>query len=277
MNICLNQLFTRPELYKKTETAFWDDEHISKQMLAAHLDPEYEGASRKLEYINRSVSWIQEAVSPLSHPYLLDIGCGPGIYAEKFTESGYHVTGIDFSKRSVEYAIGSANKRGMDITYLYQNYLTLELGRTFDFCTMIYCDYGALPTQDRQLLMEKVYRHLRQGGKFLLDVFSMAKYSCFEEKQTWEYCSDGGFWREKEYLALNGYYKYPDSVTLDQIIVISDNTTVPYYLWNTYFTHDTLIAEASQAGFQVNGIYADVTGRACCPDSPTIALLLEKP
>ena len=40
-----------PPVYAGSTKAFWDDEHISKGMLAAHLDAEHDGASRKLETI----------------------------------------------------------------------------------------------------------------------------------------------------------------------------------------------------------------------------------
>ena len=54
------QFLDRPDLYQKTEAAFWDDEHISGEMLKAHLAPDFEGASRKLEFIQRSAAWIGE-------------------------------------------------------------------------------------------------------------------------------------------------------------------------------------------------------------------------
>ena len=37
----------KPTLYEKTKVAFWDDPYISKQMLKAHLAPDFEAASRK--------------------------------------------------------------------------------------------------------------------------------------------------------------------------------------------------------------------------------------
>lgn len=89
-------------------------------MLKAHLNPEFEGASRKLTFIEESVAWIKDIVSPMKYPLLLDVGCGPGIYAERFAASGYQVTGIDFSARSIDYARSSALKKGLDITYHYQ-------------------------------------------------------------------------------------------------------------------------------------------------------------
>ena len=109
----IETVLEKPILYKKTEGEFWNDEHISMQMLKAHLNPEFDGASRKHAFIEESVAWITELVSPIDYPLLFDIGCGPGIYAEKFARQGYYVTGIDFSKRSIDYAKKFCIKTGI--------------------------------------------------------------------------------------------------------------------------------------------------------------------
>ncbi len=41
---------------------------------------------------------------------LLDLGCGAGIYSELLYDKGFSVTGIDFSKRSIEYAQNHAKR-----------------------------------------------------------------------------------------------------------------------------------------------------------------------
>ena len=266
----------KPQIYTQTDVSFWNDEYISKQMLKAHLDPDFEGASRKLSFINRSVDWITHTVPPEAYPRLLDLGCGPGLYAERFARQGYQVTGIDYSNRSIEHARKSALSNGLSIEYHYQNYLNMEFEHAFDFAVMIYCDYGALSDADRKNIMQKAFRSLKPGGKFLLDVFSMAQYSLFGEKQTWEHCHQGGFWRDGEYIALQGYYKYEPNVTLEQIAVLSEDTVTPYYLWTTCFSQDTLTREAEEAGFQVCGIFGDAAGAPYDADSPTLAILLEK-
>ncbi len=266
----------KPALYEKTKVAFWDDPYISKQMLQAHLDPDLEAASRKHDFIDSSVAWINALVPPVDYPRLLDIGCGPGLYAERFSKSGFRVTGVDFSKRSIYYAQKEAARQKICVDYIYQDYLKLHLDATFDFCTMIYCDYGALSAEDRETVMQKVYQHLKPGGKFLLDVFSMEKYNHFEEKQTWEHCPNGGFWRENEYLAINGFYTYSSCVSLEHITIITENEITPYYVWTTYFTKETLAAEAKKNGFKVCGIFGDVAGKTYSKESETIAILLEK-
>lgn len=265
-----------PELYKETEAAFWDDDYISEQMLKAHLDPEFNGASRRLDFIEKSVSWIQGLVPPQSAPALLDVGCGPGLYAERFARCGYQVHGVDFSRRSVNYARASAKQAGLEINYTCQNYLKLDLGKQFDLATMIYCDYGVLSRSNREILMKKLYQHLRPGGKLLLDVFSMEQYNNFQEQQTWELCPNGCFWRKTEYLVLNRNRRYPGGVTLEQVLVAADGDFTAYYLWNTCFTRESLIEEAKEFGFKTCEIYGDVAGSQYSRKSPTIAALFEK-
>lgn len=266
----------RPTIYKQNEVNFWNDEHISKHMLTAHLNPDYEGASRKLSFIEQSVKWIKENIPSSEYPQLLDIGCGPGLYTERFCKAGYRVTGLDFSKRSIEYATSSGHQQGLDITYIYQDYLKMNYDNVFDVTTFIYCDYGALSVENRAIILRKIYHSLKSGGKLLLDVFSMVKYNEFEELKTWKVHEDGGFWSAEKYLSLNAQYKYSDNVTLEQTAVITDNRIREYCIWNCYYTPATLIKEVYEAGFKKFDLFSDVTGKPYIEDSSTIAILLEK-
>ncbi len=73
----------------------------------------------------------------------------------------------------------------------------MSYNEEFDLATLIYCDYGALSTENRRLLMEKIYDSLRPGGKLILDVFTINKYNNFEEIKYWEINEEGGFWSNK--------------------------------------------------------------------------------
>lgn len=277
MNHMILNSLEKPAIYTKTNVKFWDDPYISGQMLKAHLDLDFDGASRKLDFIEKSAAWIKQLVPPSDYPSLLDVGCGPGIYAERFAKAGYQVTGIDFSKRSIDYARQSADSNNLDITYYYQNYLEMDLDSCYDFACMIYCDYGALSTEDRHTIMNKLFQHLKPGGKLLLDVYSMKRFHNFKEEQTWAMHHKGGFWRPDEYLELNGSYKYQNNVTLRMTSIVCDNETTLYYLWDTYFTIKTLSQEAQSSGFKVCEIYGDVSGSKFKEDNDTIAILLERP
>jgi len=129
-------------------------------MLEAHLNPQEEAATRRHEFLDRSVQWISKIAPPSRYKSLLDLGCGPGLYAQRFHEAGYSVTGVDFSRRSIAYAIEQAKLLGSAIEYHYQNYLTMNYRNQFDVVTLIYCDYAVLPLADRLLLLKRIYKVL---------------------------------------------------------------------------------------------------------------------
>jgi hypothetical protein len=55
----LFSLLQKPALWQRSSEPFWDDEHISKGMLKAYLNPGWDEASRKHHYIDRSVEWLK--------------------------------------------------------------------------------------------------------------------------------------------------------------------------------------------------------------------------
>lgn len=262
-----------PKVYKESDTEFWNDDHISKYMLNAHLDPDYEGASRKLYFIENSIKWIREILPVNRYKNLLDIGCGPGLYTERFSKAGYKVTGVDYSKRSIEYARNSSEKQKLDINYIYQNYLNMNYMEEFDLATFIYCDYGVLSDKNRNVILEKIYKSLKPGGRLLLDVFSMKKYKEFQEIKTWEINENGGFWSKEKYIELIGNYKFSKDSTLEQIVIVKDEEIRNYYLWSHYFTEEKLIEEAEKIGFKVVDIFSDVAGKSYSKESETLAIL----
>lgn len=275
MGFCDNllSLLEPPALYEFTDEPFWDDEHISAQMLAAHLDPDFEGASRNHAFIDRSVAWIARVAPVVAYPRLLDLGCGPGLYAERLARMGYRVTGVDFSHRSINHARSVAEKQGLAIDYHCENYLTLDLNQQFDVAIMIYCDYGALSATDRRALLDRTRAHLRPGGLLVLDVFSRRAFDAFEEGRMWEDHPHGGFWRPGSYLEVQRRLKYEDVATLEQIVIADRDGATAYHLWNTYFTPEMLSAELAAAGFDTLAFAGDAAGASVSDDSPTLAVI----
>ncbi len=272
----LFDLLQQPPLFQKSATMFWDEEHISRHLLAAHLNPDFEGASRSPKTIDASVEWIAGLAPADKFPRLLDLGCGPGLYAERLYDRGYAVTGVDLSQRSIAYAKKHAEETGRYICYQYLNYLELDYKAAFEAAILIYCDFGALSPEDGAELLRRIHRALTPGGVVILDVFSMRQYEAFTEKREWEYHPDGGFWSPSPYHALQANQVYPPHATLEQTVVVTSEKTVAYYIWNRYFTPETLRLEAEAAGFADVLLFADATGAALHPESRTIALVARK-
>lgn len=93
----------KPALFNKEGGNIWTEEYISKQMLEAHLNPEFDGASRRNSIIEKTVEFLDKKIL-IKNSSILDLGCGPGLYAEKLCRNGHKVTGIDFSENTICYA-----------------------------------------------------------------------------------------------------------------------------------------------------------------------------
>jgi 2-polyprenyl-3-methyl-5-hydroxy-6-metoxy-1,4-benzoquinol methylase len=256
----LNYASNKPEIYESSTSRFWDDEHISKGMLEAHLNPEWDAATRNHDFVTKSVEWIASIANPVQYPNLLDLGCGPGLYTERFYKSGYHVTGIDFSKRSIEYARNSAKNSNMSIDYNYQNYLDIKYQEEFNVITLIYCDFSVMSDQNRARLLNSIYQALKLGGIFILDVFTPIQYKDRTESKVWCY-SEGGFWSNKAHICLDSFYRYDDNRTmLNQTIVITEASVECYNIWDHTFTKEELEGDLQKAGFATVDFYGDVAG-----------------
>lgn len=267
----------KPEAYTEGTAKLWDDEHVSKGMLEAHLNPELEAASRRHDFINQSVEWISQIVPSKDFGKLLDLGCGPGLYTERLYEKGYKVTGIDFSKRSVAYAKKQARLKKMAIPYIYQDYLELDYKDEFDTATLIYCDYGALSDKQRAILLNKVYNLLKKEGKFIFDVFTSKEYENLKESNTWYISEGNSFWRPHKHICLESHFIYEEDLRLNQYVIIDNDKKVDVVrVWLKWFTKETLLDELKKAGFSKFEVYGDVTGAPYHENSRTICVAAEK-
>jgi len=254
----------------------WDDEHVSKGMLESHLNPDEEGATCRHDFVYKSAHWIAEIAPPPQFSKLLDLGCGPGIYAERFAKEGYAVTGVDYSKRSINYALEQTAQNGSGIEYHYQNYLTIDYNEQFDVITIINKDFAVLSIADRTTLLKKAYKALRPGGKFIFDVMTPKMRRI--ESHTWRYNKNGGFFSEKAHLLLEELYQCDDNdkTQLEKTIIITADDVKCFICPNHYFTKESLMSEVQPIGFNLLKFYGDVAGNAYSETGNTICCVLTK-
>ena len=221
----IEHLLKKPNVYEKGNARIWTDDHIANHLLEAHLDPMHEAASRKPNDIEQAIAWINGMNKTNCALNILDLGCGPGLYTSRLHQLGHSVTGVDFNKKSLAYAKEQSN----DITYIYSDYLTLNLNQTFDIIMLIYCDFGVLTPHEQGLLIEVIKKHLKLGGLFIFDGYSEGYYQKLEFKRDWEY-QEQGFWSNLPHLVLSETFNYPEEkVFLDQHIVIEKKSKPKVY------------------------------------------------
>jgi len=274
----LEEINSRPEPFEfYTAEDLWTEEHISKQMLAYHLNPDIDVSSRRAEFIDRSVEWIASHFGVGPGTRLADFGCGPGLYANRLAKLGARVTGIDFSKRSIEHARRGALDQGLTIEYVNRNYLDFETKDRFDLILMIMCDFCVLSLSQRMAMLKKFHSQLLPGGSVLLDVYSMNAFKQRQAATSYGLNLFDGFWSAERYYGFLTTFKYDDAkVVLDKYTIVEAERTRTIYNWLQYFSPESLRSEFEKAGFIQQELYADVAGTPFVETASEFAVVASK-
>ena len=257
-----------------TASELWANEHTSKKMLEYHLNESIDVSSRNINFINKSVEWIICHFNLNNDSELIDFGCGPGLYTTRFARNKIKVTGIDFSKRSIEYAKHIAKNDNLDINYINTNYLEYESSNKFDLVTMIMCDYCALSPEQRKLMLDKFKKILKTDGSILLDVYSLNFYNNREENAIYEFNQLSKFWSADDYYSFQNTFKYDkEKVILDKYTIIEKSRKRVVYNWLQYFSLDALKNEFEENGLNIVEVYSDVAGSEYKNDSLEFAIV----
>jgi len=247
----------RPALFEPGEPHFWDDPHISKSMLEAHLNPTHDAASRRPETIDKEVIHLIASGVLKRDDKLLDLGCGPGLYASRFCMYGLNVSGIDISERSLNYAIAHAASNGLNIDYRCMNFFDVNYNEEFDEVLQTHGELATFSDEKRDELLSIIHRALKPGGLLIFDVTAAAP----KPQEAGWYFADGGFWRPVKHLVLEQSFTYPEAgAHVDQYIVIDEKGVIIYRTWIRHYTLDTLRPPLEKAGFQVVHTWNDLTG-----------------
>lgn len=278
MNIdFIRHLQEKPQPFTPGEPLFWDDPHISTQMLKAHLNPDNDLASRRPETIQKVVDWLIASLELQVGASVLDLGCGPGLYSACLSERDLRVTGVDYSRRSIDYATEFARQNNLDICYRYQDYLTLRDENLYDIALLIYGDFCPLSPYQRHTLLGNIHRALKPGGYFVLDVTTPIHRKRYGSHNGW-YAVETGFWKSGPHLVLEEGFDYPDhSIFLDQAVVIEENGKVSVYRnWFQDFTRETITAELEAGSFAVQSTWNDLLGTSFSEDTEWIGVITRK-
>lgn len=266
----------RPSLYEYTGELFWNDPHISKQMLKAHLNPNHDAASRNPQAILNTVNHLFNLGILKKGMRVLDLGCGPGLYSELIQEKGAQVVGLDGSKNSIEYAQERNERLGLGIEYLHMDFFDMTFENEFDVVLQIYGELNTFSPLNRDRLLKCIRKALKEDGRFVYDVTTRLNRDLASTEPSW-YTSESGFWSSEPHLVLEQAYDYPEaSAWVDQIIVVDTKGFKIYRNW--FNDHDVpSITEVMQNnGYQVEYCWGDLTGAVYTDMSSWIGIVAKK-
>ncbi|WP_203566463.1 SAM-dependent methyltransferase [Aestuariimicrobium ganziense] len=261
--------FTTPE--------FWDDPHISSRMLGFHLAPDNDMASRRHEFIDASVAWLVDVLDLDEGSTLLDLGCGPGLYANRLAARGVRVTGVDVSGSSLAHARQVAAADGLPAKFVRGDYLTTDLGHDQSAAIMIYEDYCALSPAQRAAFLARVSDALADGGRFAFDVTSAARFAGEQPGVRTAEDFQDGFWGPPGYVGTEETFTWPEHrLVLYRYTIERDGDSKQFWNWMHCLTPDEVADELTAAGFEAPQVFGDVAGAPYDEHSPTFAVVARK-
>jgi SAM-dependent methyltransferase len=271
----LARALSRPRPFAPHDAPFWDDSHISPQMLRAHLDPTTDAASRRPETIRKTARHLFRSLELHAGDRILDLGCGPGLYATEFARRGVRVTGIDLSARSIAYATERAAADKLEIDYRVGDYTRDPLGSGYAAVLLIYLDFGVLDDAARDRLLRAVHGALAPGGAFAFDVHALRRRrqpdACLTVTK-----HDGGFWRPDPHLELTTTYRFGEDLDVTQHAIVERSRVTTYRVWDRAFSPAALRRMLGEQGFDLAAQWADLTGKPLRERSTTLAVVARK-
>ena len=236
----------------------WDDPGFSERMLREHLDQSHGAASRRREEILRLVDWLWDKLALRAGSRVLDVTCGPGLYAVELAGRGCIVHGIDFSPASIRYARQSAAEAGLAdrCTFELRDVRTMDVPPgSFDAALFIYGQLAVFTPQEAADLLRRCAAALRppaEGGGGRLAVELLAFEAINKTNSTWWYTDNTGLWGDFPFLHLGERtWNNEHSFSFEQFHLLNLETgeLQEYTLTDQAYPAPTMVAMMRQAGF----------------------------
>lgn len=119
-----------------------------------------------------TLAFYEEKIARYGDP-VLEIACGTGAYLIPLAEKGIDVMGVDISSRMLRRANEKAERRGVSIDTRTGDIRDFGLNRKFPLILLVGNSLQHLLTRDDvEKCFAAVQRHLKPGGRFIVEVFN---------------------------------------------------------------------------------------------------------
>jgi SAM-dependent methyltransferase len=191
-----------PTPWEEGDNIPWHEPEFSARMLREHLTQSHDAASRRFEKIDQQVAWIHTHLLNEQPTYILDLGCGPGLYAERLARLGHTCTGIDYSPASIAYAQDTARQANLACTYVCQDIRQAKYGTEFGLAMLLYGEFNVFRPADARMILGKAKQALRADGWLLLEPHTFPIIQKLGQRpSTWR-TSHGGLFSNQPHLVL---------------------------------------------------------------------------
>ncbi len=268
-----------PAPWEEGDNIPWHEPAFSARMLKEHLSQAHDAASRRTVTIERQVAWINGELLCDRPANILDLGCGPGLYASRLARLGHQCVGIDYSPASIGYATECARREQLPCNYKHQDLRLADYGEGFGLVMLIFGEFNIFRPSDARNILLKAHRALGDGGLLLLEPHTLAAVQKIGEQGLVWSSAERGLFSDRPYVYLveNIWNAATHTTTTRYFIVDAASGQVTRYAqtFQAYSNteYESLLAEC---GFGDSRLFASLTGVEDASASDFMAIVARK-
>lgn len=253
-----------PEPWAEGDNIPWHDPAFSARMLREHLSQQHDAASRREELIERHIAWIHEALLSGQATSVLDLGCGPGLYASRLAKLGHTCLGIDYSPASISYARERAEQERLSCKYELRDIRTGKYGHSFGLAMLIFGELNVFPRATAETILREMHASLAPEGILLLEPHTFAAMREMGQRAPSWYTSERGVFGDEPYLCLTEHFwhEHTRAATTRHYVINTAGEVTRYAQTMQAYTDDEYRELLTACGFERIEVYPSLAGTA---------------
>jgi len=246
--------------WEEGERVPWDDPVISAQVLKEHLSQDSSAASRQISEIHKHCVWIDQEILQSKRADILDLGCGPGLYAQELQKAGHMYTGIDIAPAAITFA-KKLSIPGCE--FLLGDFRDVPFGKDRNLILFLFGAINLIPKSDAQRVIEKIFMALKPGGKILIEATSVEAADQIGNQPAMWYSAEEGIFSPQPHLCLmESYWDENFNTATERYFILDPQTNqVKRFCASTVgYDIEELEGMLEKAGFSNLRNYATLSG-----------------
>ena len=221
---------------------------------------------------------------------ILELGCGTGRILLPIAAAGHRIVGLDLSEYMLDRCRDKLRQQPADVQararLIHGNMISFDAGETFSLVTLPFRPFHhLLSVQDQLFCLSCANRHLKTGGRLVLDLFNVDPCSTYHPDQLREVedfrdveLPDGRKFRRTQRVAGFNRAEQYNEIELIHYVTHPDGRTervVQAFPWRYFFRYEVEHL-LERCGFRTVALFGDYDKSPLSDDSPEMIFVAEK-
>lgn len=185
---------------------------------------------------------------------VLDLGCGPGRHSLELARLGFRVTGVDRTTLYLDEARSRVKQEELSVEFIQEDMRRFLRPDTFQGALSVFTSFGYFDRHsDNQQVLLNVYRSLKAGGVFLIDIVGREILARIFQPRDW---------REVNGILLLEDRRVERNWTImnNHRILIKDGEQIKFTVKHWIYSANQLAHMLAESGFDQVEIFGDFGG-----------------